>query len=73
MYDNSIRILLGVVLNVWGRKVLLCDCDSFTKAYYRSKYEIEKFLPILYHDGSTATSSDEIPPYEGFQIGEELW
>ena len=61
------------MLNVWGRKVLLCDCDSFTKAYYRSKYEIEKFLPILYHDGSTPKSHDEIPPYEGFQIGEELY
>lgn len=35
-------LTLGGVINVWGRKVLLCDCDEFTKQYYESKYGIGK-------------------------------
>ncbi|XP_065771773.1 EF-hand domain-containing family member C2 isoform X4 [Muntiacus reevesi] len=31
---------IGTTINVWGRKVLLCDCDDFTKTYYRTKYGI---------------------------------
>ena len=33
---------IGTTINVWGRKVLLCDCDDFTKTYYRTKYGIGK-------------------------------
>lgn len=33
-------LTLGAVINVWGRNVVLCDCDNFTKEYYRSKYGI---------------------------------
>ena len=34
---------IGTTINVWGRKVLLCDCDDFTKTYYRTKYGIGKW------------------------------
>jgi hypothetical protein len=27
---------------VWGRKLLLCDCDKFTQEYYKSKYGLGK-------------------------------
>ena len=33
-------LTIGAVLNVWGRKLLLCDCDEFTKEFYKSKYNI---------------------------------
>lgn len=35
-------LTIGAVINVWGRKLLLCDCDEYTKEYYRSKYNIGK-------------------------------
>lgn len=38
--DSDLKI--GEVINVWGRKILLCDCDEFTKDYYRTKYGIGK-------------------------------
>ena len=37
-HENDFR--LGAALNVWGRKVVLCDCDEFTKEFYHSKYGI---------------------------------
>ncbi|NXX89967.1 EFHC2 protein, partial [Centropus bengalensis] len=36
--DSDLKI--GAVINVWGRKVILCDCDEFTKQFYRTKYGI---------------------------------
>ncbi|XP_021262985.1 EF-hand domain-containing family member C2 isoform X3 [Numida meleagris] len=36
--DSDLKI--GAVINVWGRKIMLCDCDEFTKDYYRTKYGI---------------------------------
>lgn len=29
---------IGAVVNVYGRKVILTDCDPFTKEYYRVTY-----------------------------------
>ncbi|NXF07566.1 EFHC2 protein, partial [Smithornis capensis] len=36
--DSDLKI--GAEINVWGRKMLICDCDEFTKEYYRKKYGI---------------------------------
>ena len=38
--DSDLKI--GAHVNVWGRRFLLCDCDDFTKEYYRVKYGISK-------------------------------
>jgi hypothetical protein len=31
-------LAIGVAINVFGRKVVLTDCDTFTKEYYAKKY-----------------------------------
>lgn len=36
--DCDLRI--GGEVNVWGRRVVIADCDEFTKQYYRFKYGI---------------------------------
>lgn len=33
-------LTVGGEVNVWGRKVIIADCDDFTKDYYRTKYGI---------------------------------
>lgn len=39
-YYHDSDLAIGTVINVWGRKVVLCDCDDFTKEFYRTKYGI---------------------------------
>lgn len=34
--------MVGVTINVWGRKLILADCDDFTKKYYSTKYGVCK-------------------------------
>ncbi|XP_036395881.1 EF-hand domain-containing family member C2, partial [Megalops cyprinoides] len=69
-YKDS-DLTLGAVVNVWGRKVVLCDCDNFTKEFYRSKYGIEDFTPIEYKAGSAPKQPREVPPYNGFGSEED--
>lgn len=35
---------IGAVLNVFGRKVVLTDCDPYTKEYYRVTYGFGKLI-----------------------------
>ena len=42
-YKDS-DLTLGSVLNVWGRKYVICDLDDFTKEYYRTKFGIGNYV-----------------------------
>lgn len=37
---------IGAILNVFGRNVVLTDCDPFTKEYYRVTYGFGRYLRI---------------------------
>ena len=39
-YYQESDLTIGAILNVWGRKMVICDTDEFTKNYYHSKYNI---------------------------------
>ena len=39
-YYHDQDFTIGSVINVWGRKFVLCSCDELTQDYYRSKYGI---------------------------------
>ncbi|OWJ99163.1 hypothetical protein Celaphus_00010002 [Cervus elaphus hippelaphus] len=62
---------IGTTINVWGRKVLLCDCDDFTKTYYRTKYGIENFTSIPCKAPPPPTIERKFPPYTGFGSEED--
>jgi hypothetical protein len=47
-YYTDQDLVIGQLLNIYGRKILLTDCDEFTKNYFRTKYGIQDFTPINY-------------------------
>ncbi|NXF63101.1 EFHC2 protein, partial [Ciccaba nigrolineata] len=67
--DSDLKI--GAVINVWGRKIILCDCDEFTKEYYRTKYGIEDFTPVPFKAPPPPKSEKMLPPYTGFGSEED--
>ncbi|NWS69140.1 EFHC2 protein, partial [Crotophaga sulcirostris] len=67
--DSDLKI--GAVINVWGRKVILCDCDEFTKEYYRTKYGIMDFTPVSYKAPPPPKLEKTLPPYNGFGSEED--
>ncbi|XP_071085308.1 EF-hand domain-containing family member C2-like isoform X1 [Haliotis cracherodii] len=62
---------IGAVLNVWGRKFLLTDCDQFTKEYYKTKYGIDEFSPISYKQSASRAVKKTFPPFNGFGSEED--
>uniref|UniRef100_A0A8C4HZ87 EF-hand domain-containing family member C2 n=1 Tax=Dicentrarchus labrax TaxID=13489 RepID=A0A8C4HZ87_DICLA len=64
-YKDS-HLTVGGEVNVWGRKVIITDCDDFTKDYYHSKYGIEDFTPVQYKAPPTPKPLRPVPPYNGF-------
>uniref|UniRef100_A0AAY4DGB5 EF-hand domain-containing family member C2 n=1 Tax=Denticeps clupeoides TaxID=299321 RepID=A0AAY4DGB5_9TELE len=64
-------LTIGGVINVWGRKVLICDCDNFTKDYYHSRYGVEDFSPVQYKEDPPPKPVRQVPPYNGFGSEED--
>lgn len=70
-YYRESDLQLGTSVNVWGRKLLLCDCDDFTKEYYNTKFGIDNFAPVKYKGDATPAGPREWPPYTGFGSEED--
>ena len=45
-YYGEADLTIGTVLNCYGRKVVITDCDPFTKEYYHAKYGLDSFVAI---------------------------
>ncbi|XP_076235048.1 EF-hand domain-containing family member C2 [Calliopsis andreniformis] len=65
--DNELGI--GAQINIFGRKIVITDMDSFTKEYYRKKYGLDDFTPLERprQRGEVPMKVERyIPPYNGF-------
>uniref|UniRef100_A0A3Q3ACQ9 EF-hand domain (C-terminal) containing 2 n=1 Tax=Kryptolebias marmoratus TaxID=37003 RepID=A0A3Q3ACQ9_KRYMA len=69
-YKDS-DLLVGGELNVWGRRMIITDCDEFTKLYYHTTYGIEDFTPVQYKDPPPPMQPKLVPPYNGFGSEED--
>jgi hypothetical protein len=49
-YFSDRDLIIGAVLHLNGRPFVICDCDQFTKEYYREKYGLENFDPVRLED-----------------------
>lgn len=70
-YYTDADLTVGSVINVWGRKFVICDCDDFTKEYYRTKYNITEFPVVKYKRDPPPPPRREVPPYNGFGSEED--
>jgi len=71
-YYSDADLKIGNIVNVWGRKFVLCDMDDFTREFYKSKYGLNdsSFTPLQYKAPPVPKQDKEIPPFNGFG-GEE--
>lgn len=72
--DKDLKI--GATLDVYGRTVLLTDCDSFTREHYRTKYGIEEMPPLDIVKPSCDRPNLEyverkLPPFNGWGSHED--
>lgn len=70
-YYHDSDLVVGAILNVWGRKFRICGCDEFTQEYYRAKYNYENFDSIDYKSNGTSSQPRVMPPYNGFGSEED--
>ena len=71
-YFADSDLMVGRVVNEFGRKILLTDCDEFTKEYYRNKYGVDNFDPVHYDSGNRGIRIERMnPPYNGFGSEED--
>lgn len=64
-------LMVGAVINVWGRKFTITDCDDFTKEYFITKYGVDDFTPIKYKADGASSAARQMPPYNGFGSEED--
>ncbi|KAL6255776.1 hypothetical protein P5V15_013019 [Pogonomyrmex californicus] len=65
--DNELAI--GAEISVFGRRIVITDMDAFTKEYYRTKYGLDDFTPLIHprkDDELYQKVERYIPPYNGF-------
>ncbi|KAH1014075.1 hypothetical protein HUJ04_002970 [Dendroctonus ponderosae] len=71
-YYDERDLSIGGVINCYGRKLVLTDCDAFTKEYYATKYGISEFTPISEPARNKETvfiakpKERDLPPWNGF-------
>lgn len=76
-YYKETDFSIGGIINCYGRKIVLNDCDGFTKEYYRTKYGLDDFTPVPapkdLNEGVPIRElfKRELPPWNGYGSHED--
>ena len=67
-YYHFTDLAIGGTVEVFGRKLLLHDCDEFTKSFYITycNKTVEDFAPVRIKDTDLPVPKSKIPPHNGF-------
>lgn len=67
--DKDLEV--GAEVNVFGRNILLCDCDDFTRQYYREKFGLEQAAAIDVSEPEPPKPTRTLPPHNGIGTDED--
>uniref|UniRef100_A0A1B0GK84 Putative ef-hand domain-containing protein 1 n=1 Tax=Lutzomyia longipalpis TaxID=7200 RepID=A0A1B0GK84_LUTLO len=70
-YYSPLDLMIGDVVNVYGRKFLLVDCDEFTRKYYAKVLKKPQRERFVFHPPKPIAKKPEIPPYLGLGTPED--
>ncbi|XP_055545172.1 EF-hand domain-containing family member C2 [Wyeomyia smithii] len=76
-YYKDSDLAIGKIINVYGRKIILTNCDNFTKVYYTTKFGVEDFTPIQGYSvrknkfQQQWRKERQLPPYNGWGSHED--
>jgi hypothetical protein len=49
-FYNEGDLIIGSILHFYGRPFVVCDCDDFTRDYYRDTFGMENFDPVPFDE-----------------------
>lgn len=64
---------IGKVVNIFGRDLLLYDCDNFTKDFYSRNFGVTDFTPVDVKLKPALKPVMELPPYNGIGSAEDSY
>lgn len=73
-YSQANDLSIGAHINVYGREIVLVDCDPFTREYYRTVHGIEDFTPLQRPGVERNPIMDNermLPPFNGWGTHED--
>lgn len=62
---------IGAVINVFGRPLLVCDCDSFTQTFMAENFGKLKGEPIVHEDAGVEVPRRPLPEWGGYGSEED--
>jgi hypothetical protein len=69
-YYSYQDLVIGKVIQIFGRECLIFNCDEFTKAWYRDVCNIDQ-VPIDLQKNPPRKFMQPIPPYNGYGTEED--
>ena len=61
---------IGELVNIFGRKCIVYDCDNFTKTYFKQTHSYD-MVPLKVEEGQKKLIQHEVPPYNGYGTPED--
>jgi len=72
-YYKDVDLRIGTSINVYGRELMICNCDDFTKNHYMVNYGMteDQFEDLLQPELETNVPKLEPPPHNGYGTDED--